>query len=269
MEVSNNQFINYLTDSYINFVGVFKGDFPPNKICRKEYTHSSGGFLLPVSGSARFHFENIDFDLEVGTLLHASPNTLVEKKITSKENWVYFLFFYDIPDEQIKKNSLYNKEFIINHIPTVRLFDLSEQLLERYKIPSVLNDFYAKITFMELIGELVFCTENYRRKSSNNIIDNIAQYINENYYRDLSISKLAESLGMDRRVFSQLFKGQTGKTPTEYIINLRINEAKHLLKTNKYTIGEISKRVGYVDNLYFSRIFKKKVGVSPNKYKNK
>ena len=64
-----------------------------------------------------------------------------------------------------------------------------------------------------------------------------------------------------------LFKEHTGKSAIDYIIHLRIETAKNLLKKTTYTINEISSKVGFKNPLYFSRKFKEKTGVSPSEYK--
>ena len=58
-------------------------------------------------------------------------------------------------------------------------------------------------------------------------------------------------------------------TPLQYILSLRISNAQSLLETTKYNVTEIASIVGYENPLYFSRIFKKQVGLSPSEYRGK
>ena len=64
-------------------------------------------------------------------------------------------------------------------------------------------------------------------------------------------------------------KKHTGKSPNEYIIELRLQFAKNLLDNTNMSIKQISERVGYSDQYFFSRIFKKYLGISPQSYRNK
>ena len=69
--------------------------------------------------------------------------------------------------------------------------------------------------------------------------------------------------------FIRSFKRYTGVTPLQYITTIRINKAKELLKDSGYSIQEIGSLVGYDNQLYFSRMFKKQTGCSPSQYREK
>ena len=100
-------------------------------------------------------------------------------------------------------------------------------------------------------------------------IKNITIYMRENYRQKISIGELASKCNLSLFRFIHKFKDSTGMTPIEYLTRIRINEAKYLLANSPYNIAEISNIVGYNDPLYFSRVFKKMIGVSPKRYKNK
>jgi AraC-like DNA-binding protein len=67
--------------------------------------------------------------------------------------------------------------------------------------------------------------------------------------------------------FASLFRHQTGMAPIEYFIHLRIRGACRLLDTTTLTVREIGYRVGYEDPYYFSRMFRKLMGLSPRQYR--
>jgi YesN/AraC family two-component response regulator len=69
--------------------------------------------------------------------------------------------------------------------------------------------------------------------------------------------------------FTTLFKQKTGRSPLEYFIRLKIQYTCQLLDQSTLKIKEIASRVGYDDPYYFSRIFKKMMGTSPNEYRQK
>ena len=64
------------------------------------------------------------------------------------------------------------------------------------------------------------------------------------------------------------FKKYTGETPLQFLIKLRLDTAKNLLKSTTCTVNEISEMIGYDNPLYFSRLFSKHVGISPQKYRS-
>ena len=98
-------------------------------------------------------------------------------------------------------------------------------------------------------------------------IDYARKYFNEHYNEDISIEEYAQSRGMSVSWFLRNFKQMTMKSPMQYILAIRINNAVSLLETTDYTVTEISTIVGYDNPLYFSRIFKKQKGISPSDYR--
>ena len=89
----------------------------------------------------------------------------------------------------------------------------------------------------------------------------------QKYNQNISIDDYAASRGMSVSWFIRNFKKYTGSTPMQFIVGIRINNAQMLLETTTYSINEISKIVGYDNQLYFSRLFHKLKGYSPREYR--
>ena len=79
---------------------------------------------------------------------------------------------------------------------------------------------------------------------------------------------LEEELELSKSYINASFKKYTGRAPIDFFINLKMQEACKLLKSTDLYIVEISQKLGYDDPYYFSRIFKKVMGVSPKEYRN-
>lgn len=94
-------------------------------------------------------------------------------------------------------------------------------------------------------------------------------YIKSEYMTGITVGDVAASLGLDRSYFSGLFREEVGKTPKEYLRDVRMQQAAaHLLKRD-YTITEIAMAVGYPDVFAFSRVFRNYFGISPREYREK
>lgn len=93
-------------------------------------------------------------------------------------------------------------------------------------------------------------------------------YVDRHYDRDLNMNEAARLACMSASYFSQKFKAHTGLTFTDYLIHTRLKKAMELLVHTKHKVAEISKAVGYENEKYFTRIFKKKVGVTPQQYRD-
>lgn len=92
-------------------------------------------------------------------------------------------------------------------------------------------------------------------------------YMNENYIVGVSCNELADIVKMNKFSFIRSFKSETGKTPYEYLLDLKIEKAKKMLKGNYDSITEISMMCGFSSHSHFTSTFKKKTGMSPTEYK--
>lgn len=172
-----------------------------------------------------------------------------------------------------------------------------KQLLKKYQLPRNEHVFFTGTSpdyqrlFREMIQELQLCKPHYEEflamllqqifvlisrqfsdgKHGNSYAQNevnlAAYYFNEHYNTEISIEAYAASKNMSTCWFIRNFKQYHGITPMKYILNVRISNAQHLLETTSYNVNEIADIVGYENPLYFSRLFKKQVGVSPSEYR--
>lgn len=94
------------------------------------------------------------------------------------------------------------------------------------------------------------------------------QYIQARYADELSLKSVADHLGLSPNYFSRMFSKATNMTFIDYVIELRIEKAKELLKHSNLKVGEISELTGYDNPHYFSRIFKKVTGYTPSEFKS-
>ncbi len=99
-------------------------------------------------------------------------------------------------------------------------------------------------------------------------IESAANYFHEHFHDQISIDKYLEEKNINTNTFFRKFKTYTGLSPLQYLLDIRLSNAKSLLKNADYTISEISSIVGYDNPLYFSRLFHKHVGMSPREYRN-
>lgn len=93
-------------------------------------------------------------------------------------------------------------------------------------------------------------------------------FIHTFYSKDIRIPDLAKMESLSNSRYITVFKQRMGMPPSEYIIHLRLNVASDLLKNRDISIKEVASRVGYDNPHFFSKLFKKKMGVSPKQYKD-
>lgn len=93
------------------------------------------------------------------------------------------------------------------------------------------------------------------------------EFIHKNYDKNITVKELADMEGLSASHYFSVFKKNMGVAPLQYLTQQRINSACVHLQNNNYSISQIAEMVGYSDVGYFIRIFKKTVGVTPNRYR--
>lgn len=229
--------------------------------------------LYIASGKAHFYFHGKEEVISAGNMVLYRP----------KEEQRYYYYGVD-------QTEVYWVHFTGNNV---------KNILRKYGIADDVHVIHTgtsleyKRLFLLMIQELKLCKEDYeemlvsylrellimihrvilskpRGKSFflMNEIDAAVQYFHANYHKAISIEDYAASHNMSTSWFIRNFKEYTNATPAQYILSLRISNARTLLETTAYNVSEISNIIGYENPLYFSRIFKKQCGMSPSEFRN-
>lgn len=146
--------------------------------------------------------------------------------------------------------------------------------LYEFKGSSIYEDF-KNLNTLEEIKEYIksffkLLLNNYIKNEKpvgHSIIETAKRYIDSNFNKDISLELISNYVFVNPTYFSELFKRETGHNFMEYIIGLRIKKAKELLKETNLKTYEICERVGYSDVKYFSKLFKRVVGLTPSDFK--
>lgn len=101
---------------------------------------------------------------------------------------------------------------------------------------------------------------------SNEYVRSVKDYIRAVYMQDLSVEEIAAGMNLNRRYLSRFFKQKTGQTIQEYLIAIRMEEACKLLSQG-HTVNEAAILCGYRDPINFAKMFRKKMGISPGRWR--
>ena len=129
-----------------------------------------------------------------------------------------------------------------------------------------------------LIGHLYLMLDYLTRSSSKRLIQTgkirdfyikeAISFIEQNFQNDISVEDIAGFCNLNRSYFGKIFRDTLGKSPQEFLISYRMSKAAELLKLTELSVGDISSAVGYLNQLHFSRAFKKIYGTSPRQWRN-
>lgn len=139
-----------------------------------------------------------------------------------------------------------------------------DTVLENY-----LSKFSDKIEVRdELVKILSAIVEHKSKHGNKKIVEQIKEYIERHLQEDITLATIAAKFYLNPSYLSQLFKSETGENYVDFLMKIRVEKAKKLLKDKNLRIQEISELVGYTDSKYFGQLFKKQVGMLPSEYKN-
>lgn len=146
------------------------------------------------------------------------------------------------------------------------LFELLFRVLERnYTLG---NFIYISQVLSMILSEVYFREKVDESSLQNRHITSIIRYMYKHVREDLTLEDLSREFDLSKSYINVVFKKYARRAPIDFFIGLKMQEACKLLRSTGMYIKEVSIELGYDDPYYFSRIFKKFVGVSPKHYKN-
>lgn len=127
----------------------------------------------------------------------------------------------------------------------------------------------AKVWLMANRGELQapFSSLITTTPHADAVIAKAQEWIGENYAIDNPVGELAKRSGLPPTTFARRFRKATNKSPQDYILALRIEEARQLLETTEFPVADVGEMVGYIDTPSFRRLFKRKTGLTPSEHR--
>jgi len=218
----------------------------------------------------RQHYESGATISAVGTgcCLLAEAGLLDGKPATT--HWHYFdQFQRDYPQVQLKRQYFITQASNLYCAASVNaLADLTVHFIQRLYDRPTAN--HVERHFSHEIRRSYEESGFFEGCSNNHPDEDIVQaqiWLQDNYGKEVKLSDVAEKFDMSVRTFNRRFKGATGKSPLQYLQEVRIETAKDLLKTSNLSINEIAFRVGYQDMGHFTGLFKKLLATTPSEYR--
>ena len=230
------------------------GSFYEN-ITVRENSQEAVTLATTISKNLSQAMDVMDFDSVSHILSESSDSMLNLEGITGKDIIKFVRSVYD--------------EWLI----LCQRYDPSFQDAEKQRV-----SFIKKLNVLASAKDVSDFLAKVIRESFKNILENLGQingrpishakkYIKDHFSENITISDIAEQEGFNVSYFSTLFKKETGRTFSEYLMGVRIDEAKRFLKETNLSIVQICEAVGYSDTKHFTAIFRKSSGIKPSEYR--
>lgn len=244
------------------------------------HQHDFISFHYIVSGHVKFMIDGQEFTAHKDDLVIVNPGVLHGHSESSDYEATEFLLGID--DLMIKG---YPKNFIpiCNAIIPIKkyqqdIYNCYHEIIQTQEkkdsnwtlMSRVLSLKFLVLLLKELSPQVGGSIQDYfqlKTYDKHTIVQTITTYFQENYMKKISVEEIARYSYLSTTYITKIYKEITGDTPINYLINLRMEKAIEILREGHFSIQDVAKKVGYDDPYYFSKLFKKKFGVSPLVYK--
>ncbi len=257
----------------INSCGTYRLHTKPELPTFRNEGRTDYQLIFIAAGKGYFYFdENTPTVLEAGTMVLYHPNEPQRYVYYSKDHpEIYWTHFTGADIDKLFRSYGINgdKHIILSgtHPDYTHLFQMIIWELQMQK------EFYKESTAL-YFRQLLIMVGRFNHNSALSLenvtsleIEQAASHFHEHYNENINVEAYVESLCLSNSSFFRKFKQYTGMTPLQYILDIRLSNAKKLLETTDYSINEIALIVGYDNALYFSRLFHKHTGMSPKEYR--
>lgn len=248
------------------------------------HDHDFAELAYVLTGKGKYLVEGQEFDVEAGDLVICNPGVKHTHIITNpKEPTIEIIsgftgfHFRNMPPNSIElpdggyilHTHAELKQEISKHCFAMIAERESNQIGRYFMFKTHLMQMLLLV--MREIGDVENTDQkgyNFETYNKNYAVNRIITYLNENYEHKISLEQIAHNMYLSPVYISKIFKEETGESPINYLIKIRLEKAKDILRSEDGgSIKSIANRVGYDDVYHFSKLFKKYYGISPLYYK--
>lgn len=236
-----------------------------------------------TEGSGTYYIDGAEYPLNTGDLIILNPGTYHRSIVSDTQSPAteFYIAFSDIHIRSLEKNTLplFDEGRILSMGTTMKqeVFKLCTSISKEFQTGKPGRYFMLKAYLIQLIllilreqKDIPQSQRGYIFESTNKkyIVKQIIQYFDLHYREKISLDQIAQNMYLSTFYISKVFKSETGDTPINYLIELRMEKAReYMLENPACSIQDVSSEVGYEDVYHFSKLFKKHFGTAPSKYR--
>lgn len=256
---------------YIQEIGYFKANKP-------YYTERENlpSYLMKytLSGEGRLHYQGQQYHIKAGDVFFIDCLKYQRYETISDEpwemDWIHFnganssAFFQEYMRNQSPVFSVKGQPFDRNPIHYI-----IQQLLDLTRSTNARTNFHVSVLIHDLLNQLMIqkFELDFEDTEIPAYIKDVKLFLDEALSQHLSLEDLEARFHINKYQIAKDFSKYIGTPPIDYQLNQKISHAKDLLRYSKLTIQEISLEIGIENFAYFSRLFKKRTGLTPSLYR--
>ncbi len=251
--------------------------FKPDYLIKDSNLITSYHFVIPLSEMPPLKVDNKLYTLYRNHIFVSNPGQCLSnnKEVSTAPYTAFFI------DETYLKQFAYlscgKSEIVFDNTSCVLNPEINT-LITRFMFECSYNQTGHEMVLEAIATEIAILllrgmkhnASNFFKDSScidKNNINRSIEYLMDNYNEEISLQQLSQIANLSPYHFIRVFKSQTGITPYQFLIGIKIHKAMDLLKSSQLSVTEISSRCGFANPSYFAAIFKKRNGITPSRYR--
>lgn len=253
---------------YIKCIGGFNNQVP----IQRQNGYPADQLFFCYAGKGRLYLEGKNYDI-TKNMLYAIPTYMPHGYHAVEEPWgIDFIAYLGSGVEAIRQTFSLG----MGNIYVLDAFSkLRDSLLDLYRIAKFSDDlsiYQSSARLYQLLVDVKEAIDKQQMKQEDSLstkrIHHILAYIATHYSHDVTLDDLAQVIPCSQQLVCHLFQEEMHMRPIAYLNELRVQKAKELLLNDgRLSIAHIAKEVGFNHHSYFGWLFKKKVGMSPTRYR--
>lgn len=235
------------------------------------HSHHFTELFYVLNGKGEFVINDKTFEIQKDDFIIVNSNVSHNETSSSEDPLHYVVMGTDELEFEISSGKNY---FIYNFAShNKQLHFYIKSILAEMRTQDDHFEYVCQNLFQNLIYQIQRWTKiqflGTQSQKTNKECRFIEQYLNEHFREDISLQSLSEIVHLSKYYLAHAFKEYRGVSPINYLTQIRINEAKHLLETTDFSAAKIADFTGFSSQSYFSQIFHKEIGMTPNQYRRK
>ncbi len=229
-----------------------------------------------ISGAGFYSVDGVTYSLQPGQMFLIYPGVPTVYCSDSNNPWTYmWIGFKGLRTDAILKQCGFTKNRLVLPAPDHNLLmDCFDELFDHI-VQDYAGSLYREAILMKMMALLVQTRQDHLRNEDtqenylgkNPHLDAAIDYINTHYMKDINVSDIADYVGISHGYLNRIFNERVNMSIQNYLLEFRMYKAANLLVGTNLSVKEIADRVGYTDQLVFSKAFKRKFEISPKNYR--